>query len=100
MPAAARHPSRYRVIAIAVASYLAGTVCFGLLYSLFPAEHFGFGAAVDPFYFASSTMSTVGYGDFAPGTTPTKLLVMLQQLLAVSGAIALATSATGTGGEG
>ena len=57
------------------------TCIYGLLYSQFPQTSFGFKQTIDPFYFSLTTMSTVGYGDFAPKTTKAKLLVMTQQCL-------------------
>jgi voltage-gated potassium channel len=57
------------------------TLIYGFLYSLFDQRDFGFKHAIDPYYFSFTTMSTVGYGDFSPTTTKTKILVMSQQLL-------------------
>lgn len=38
---------------------------------------------VDYLYFSSTTMSTIGYGDIVPKTTRARVLVMVQQLIAV-----------------
>ena len=48
-------------------------------------EDFGFTEdPLDPYYFALTTMSTVGYGDFSPKTRRAKLLVMSQLVLIIS----------------
>jgi voltage-gated potassium channel len=57
------------------------TVVYGLLYSQMNPESFGFASPLDPFYFAFTTMSTVGYGDISPKTDTAKLMVMSQQIV-------------------
>jgi len=52
-------------------------------------EAFGFESPIDPYYFAFTTMSTVGYGDFSPKTPAAKALVMSQQAVIMTGVIAL-----------
>jgi len=48
-------------------------------------EDFGFSDdPIDPYYFALTTMSTVGYGDFSPKTKRAKALVMSHQLIVLS----------------
>ena len=57
------------------------TLMYGLLYATLKPVDFGFTSLIDPFYFSFTTMSSVGYGEFAPKTTRAKLLVMSQQAL-------------------
>jgi hypothetical protein len=54
-------------------------LAYGFLYSRMDPKEFGFQSPVDPYYFAFTTMSTVGYGDFSPKTDRAKMLVMSQQ---------------------
>ena len=62
----------YNTISIA----LIITLVYGYLYSTMK-EDFGFSDdPLDPYYFALTTMSTVGYGDFSPKTRRAKALVM------------------------
>ena len=62
----------YNTISIAVII----TLVYGYLYSTMK-EDFGFSDdPIDPYYFALTTMSTVGYGDFSPKTRRAKALVM------------------------
>jgi len=62
----------YNTISIAVII----TLVYGYLYSMMK-EDFGFSDdPIDPYYFALTTMSTVGYGDFSPKTRRAKALVM------------------------
>ena len=56
------------------------TLFYGMVYASMP-EAFGFKSLLDPFYFAFTTMSTVGYGDFGPKTETAKLVVMSQQFI-------------------
>jgi len=62
-----------------ILSLLIITLAYGLIYSILPKEDFGFKSPLDPFYFAFTTMSTVGYGDISPKTDRAKLIVMTQQ---------------------
>jgi len=62
---------------------------YGWLYSRMSKEAFGFESPIDPYYFAFTTMSTVGYGDFSPKTPAAKALVMSQQAVLMTGVIAL-----------
>jgi len=62
-----------------ILSLLIITLAYGLIYSILPKEEFGFESPLDPFYFAFTTMSTVGYGDISPKTDRAKLIVMTQQ---------------------
>jgi voltage-gated potassium channel len=62
---------------------------YGWLYSRMSKEAFGFESPIDPYYFAFTTMSTVGYGDFSPKTPAAKALVMSQQAVIMTGVIAL-----------
>jgi len=60
------------------------TLVYGYLYSTMK-EDFGFSDdPIDPYYFALTTMSTVGYGDFSPKTKRAKALVMSHQLIILS----------------
>ena len=62
---------------------------YGWLYSRMSKEAFGFESPIDPYYFAFTTMSTVGYGDFSPKTPAAKALVMSQQAVIMTGVVAL-----------
>ena len=55
------------------------TLIFGYIYSKLDNKHFGFKENIDPYYFSFTTMTTVGYGDYSPKTTKSKLIVMTQQ---------------------
>tara|TARA_Y100000361_G_scaffold81761_1_gene72348 strand:+ start:136 stop:405 length:270 start_codon:yes stop_codon:yes gene_type:complete len=57
------------------------TLIYGMLYSILDPSEFGFRERIDPWYFAWTTMTSVGFGDFSPKTTRAKLLVMSQQTL-------------------
>lgn len=57
------------------------TIAYGLIYSQMNPESFGFKSSLDPFYFAFTTMSSVGYGDITPKTDTAKLMVMTQQMV-------------------
>ena len=70
----------YNTISIAIII----TLVYGYLYSTMK-EDFGFSDdPIDPYYFALTTMSTVGYGDFSPKTRRAKALVMSHQLIILS----------------
>jgi len=60
---------------------------YGIIYSQMKPGSFNFKSPVDPFYFALTTMSSVGYGEITPQTDVAKMLVMSQQL-ALMGEIA------------
>ena len=57
------------------------TMVYGILYSQMDPASFGFTSPLDPFYFAFTTMSTVGYGDISAKTDMAKLMVMSQQIV-------------------
>lgn len=60
------------------------TLIYGLIYTAIhqsDPEAFGFESVIDPFYFAFTTMSTVGYGDYGPKTNMAKMVVMSQQFI-------------------
>jgi len=60
------------------------TLVYGLVYSQMSPDSFGFKSPLDPFYFACTTMSTVGYGDISPKTDMAKLMVMSQQIVLIN----------------
>jgi hypothetical protein len=64
-------------------------VVYGLLYSLFEPEEYGFKSKLDPWYFALTTMSTAGYGDFFPRTDRAKIVTMTQQAIMLIGSTAV-----------
>lgn len=58
------------------------TTVFSILYLILNTSNpddFGFKSWIDPMYFASTTMSSVGYGDYSPRTVRAKIAVMFQQ---------------------
>ena len=57
------------------------TLVYGILYSQMRPGSFWFQSPLDPFYFAFTTMSSVGYGDITPKTDAAKLMVMTQQMV-------------------
>ena len=60
------------------------TLIYGLIYTAIhqaDPDAFGFESVIDPFYFAFTTMSTVGYGDYGPKTNIAKVVVMSQQFI-------------------
>ena len=60
--------NKERRLKLLVFSYLEVAVQFGILYFCFPAGFFkpDFGSIFDAIYFSVATITTVGYGDFAP----------------------------------
>jgi hypothetical protein len=62
-------------------SVIVVTLLYGMLYAMMKPEEFGFTSLIDPFYFSFTTMSSVGYGEFAPKTNRAKVVVMSQQTL-------------------
>lgn len=63
---------------------LAITIMYGFIYMAMDKADptaFGFENFIDPFYFAFTTMSTVGYGDLLPQNTFAKSVVMTQQFI-------------------
>lgn len=66
------HPS-FRKVAIFLAVYLGvGTVCFYIVGNQINGKKTN--GVLDAVYFCIVTMTTVGYGDLVPNSTPTKLL--------------------------
>lgn len=72
------------------------TLAYGFLYSRMDPKDFGFESPIDPYYFAFTTMSTVGYGDFGPKTDRAKMLVMSQQGILIGELIAILGSLVAT----
>lgn len=64
-------------------------IVYGILYSMMHPGDFGFTSPVDPFYFAFTTMSSVGYGDFTPKTDRAKMIVMTQHAILVIGVLTI-----------
>ena len=63
---------------------LVTTLFYGLIYTAIhqaDPDAFGFESMIDPFYFAFTTMRTVGYGDYGPKTNMAKMVVMSQQFI-------------------
>lgn len=70
-----------------IIAFLATTIIYGFIYMILDKtdnNSFGFTSWIDPFYFSFTTMSTVGYGDFGPGTTVAKMAVMSHQLILIT----------------
>ena len=65
------------------------TLAYGVAYGLLEASEFGFESRLDPFYFAWTVMSTVGFGDLHPKSDRAKLLVMTHQALLIGDALAI-----------
>tara|TARA_B110000027_G_scaffold99608_1_gene105281 strand:+ start:880 stop:1170 length:291 start_codon:yes stop_codon:yes gene_type:complete len=65
---------------IEIMMLLITTFIFGFIYSKLDNKHFGFKETIDPYYFSLTTMTTVGYGDYSPKTTTSKLIVMTHQI--------------------
>lgn len=74
---------------IEYASTLMIALLYGIIYSLFKPEAFGFKEKIDPFYFALTTLSTAGYGDLYPRTTKAKLVTMTQQAIMLMSSMAV-----------
>lgn len=72
------------------------TVVYGLAYEHMDANDFGFKSKIDPYYFAFTTMSSVGYGDFSPKTDNAKLVVMSQQVIILMGELYLSMKYLGS----
>lgn len=72
------------------------TVVYGLAYEQMDAKDFGFKSKLDPYYFALTTMSSVGYGDFSPKTDNAKLVVMSQQVIILMGELYLSVKYLGS----
>lgn len=68
---------------------------YGVLYSLFEPEEYGFKSKLDPFYFSLTTMSTVGYGDFSPRTDRAKIVTMTQQAIMLLSSMAVVLKVLG-----
>lgn len=68
---------------------VAVTLFYGLAYERMNPKDFGFKSKIDPYYFAFTTMSSVGYGDFSPKTDEAKLVVMSQQVIILMGELYL-----------
>jgi voltage-gated potassium channel len=60
------------------------TLVYGFIYSRMGPEDFDFKSPLDPYYFATTTMSSVGFGDIVPKSDRAKMLVMSQQVIILS----------------
>ena len=63
-------------------------IAYGLLYTLYfkiNPDSFNFeeDCIIDPFYFSTTTLSSVGYGDLRPRNSIAKGMVMSQQLIII-----------------
>ena len=65
------------------------TLAHGVAYGRLEASEFGFESRLDPFYFAWTVMSTVGFGDLHPKSDRAKLLVMSHQALLIGDVLAI-----------
>lgn len=81
------HPMRCFTVSLIAVLVLCGV--FGVIYSMFPREDFGFQGVIDPLYFSATVLSTVGFGDFSPKTTGAKVVVTTQMLLTAAGVVVL-----------
>lgn len=68
------------LIGIEIVILIMITLLFGYIYSSLEEKHFNFKDKIDPYYFSLTTITTVGYGDYSPKTTTSKMIVMTQQV--------------------
>lgn len=70
-----------------IVAFLVTTIVYGFIYMVMDKTDnnaFGFTSWIDPFYFSFTTMSTVGYGDYGPGTDLAKMAVMSHQSILIA----------------
>ena len=70
-----------------IVAFLVTTIVYGFIYMSMDRvdkNAFGFTSWIDPFYFSFTTMSTVGYGDYSPGTDIAKMTVMSHQFILIA----------------
>ena len=70
-----------------IVAFLVTTIVYGFIYMIMDKTDnnaFGFTSWIDPFYFSFTTMSTVGYGDYSPGTDIAKMTVMSHQFILIA----------------
>mgnify|MGYP003650965005 FL=1 len=70
-----------------IVAFLVTTIVYGFVYMIMDRADknaFGFTSWIDPFYFSFTTMSTVGYGDYSPGTDIAKMTVMSHQFILIA----------------
>lgn len=72
----------YRKFLIFIAGQLLVINIFAYIYSLYPND-FGFEKEIDPLYFSFITQTSIGYGDFSPKTTRSKMIVMTHSFLSL-----------------
>ena len=87
------YASKLCSIAVKIAYHVVVVTLFSLFYLLFDAESF---SGIDPerdvggerwftrFYFSSTVMSTIGFGDVSPASIGLRVLVCFQQLVVVA----------------
>ena len=70
-----------------IVAFLVTTIVYGFIYMALDKTDknaFSFKSWIDPFYFSFTTMSTVGYGDYGPGTDIAKMAVMSHQFILIA----------------
>jgi len=75
-----------------IVAFLVTTIVYGFIYMIMDKADknaFGFTSWIDPFYFSFTTMSTVGYGDYGPGTDLAKMTVMSHQFFLIAELLSL-----------
>lgn len=75
-----------------IVAFLVTTIIYGVIYMILDKTDknaFGFSSWIDPFYFSFTTMSTVGYGDYGPGTDLAKMAVMSHQFILIAEILSL-----------
>jgi hypothetical protein len=75
-----------------IVAFLVTTIIYGVIYMILDKTNknaFGFSSWIDPFYFSFTTMSTVGYGDYGPGTDLAKMAVMSHQFIMIAEILSL-----------
>lgn len=81
-----RDPAGREMIAVATVVVAAGSVFYRFVEDL---------TWIDSLYFSVITLTTVGYGDFSPATTPGKVFTMFYVLVGIGIFVALVTQIAG-----